>query len=89
MPGTTRRLALIIVDGFGVGDGGACDAISAASMPILQPAPKPRLAALRITRAPAASATAALSSRLALSTTITAKPSGTLANIPCKAPALL
>lgn len=33
MPGTTRRLALIIVDGFGVGDGGACDAISAASMP--------------------------------------------------------
>ncbi|MBJ7360637.1 MAG: 2,3-bisphosphoglycerate-independent phosphoglycerate mutase [Chloroflexi bacterium] len=33
MPGTTHRLALIIVDGFGVGDGGACDAISAASMP--------------------------------------------------------
>lgn len=33
MPGTMRRLALIIVDGFGVGDGGACDAISAASMP--------------------------------------------------------
>jgi 2,3-bisphosphoglycerate-independent phosphoglycerate mutase len=33
MASTTRRLALIIVDGFGVGDGGACDAIAAASMP--------------------------------------------------------
>ncbi len=33
MPDTTPRLALVIVDGFGVGDGGACDAIAAASMP--------------------------------------------------------
>lgn len=33
MSSTLRRLALIIVDGFGVGSGGACDAISAASMP--------------------------------------------------------
>jgi len=33
MASTTNRLALIIVDGFGVGDGGACDAIAAASMP--------------------------------------------------------
>lgn len=29
----TKRLALIIIDGFGVGDGGPCDAIAAASMP--------------------------------------------------------
>ena len=33
MPTPTPRLALIIVDGFGVGEGGACDAIAAASMP--------------------------------------------------------
>ncbi|MEI6155832.1 MAG: 2,3-bisphosphoglycerate-independent phosphoglycerate mutase [bacterium] len=33
MPTPTPRLALIIVDGFGVGDGGACDAIAAAAMP--------------------------------------------------------
>ena len=33
MAGTTPRLALIIIDGFGVSNGGACDAIAAASMP--------------------------------------------------------
>ena len=33
MLGTARRLALVIIDGFGVGNGGACDAIAAASMP--------------------------------------------------------
>lgn len=33
MSTSTPRLALIIVDGFGLGDGGACDAIAAASMP--------------------------------------------------------
>lgn len=30
---TSSRLALIIIDGFGVGNGGPCDAIAAASMP--------------------------------------------------------
>ena len=40
-------------------------------------------------RAPAASATAALSSRLALSTTITPRPGGTLPSIPRRAAALL
>ena len=30
---TSRRLALVIIDGFGIGDGGPCDAIAAASMP--------------------------------------------------------
>jgi len=33
MAGTTPRLALIVIDGFGVSNGGACDAIAAASMP--------------------------------------------------------
>lgn len=33
MSSTPPRLALIIVDGFGIGDGGPCDAIAAASMP--------------------------------------------------------
>ncbi len=33
MPGATPRLALIIIDGFGVSTGGACDAIAAAAMP--------------------------------------------------------
>jgi 2,3-bisphosphoglycerate-independent phosphoglycerate mutase len=33
MAGTTPRLALVIIDGFGVSNGGACDAIAAASMP--------------------------------------------------------
>ncbi|MEO0064129.1 MAG: 2,3-bisphosphoglycerate-independent phosphoglycerate mutase, partial [Chloroflexota bacterium] len=33
MAGAKPRLALIVVDGFGVSSGGACDAIAAASMP--------------------------------------------------------
>lgn len=33
MSGATPRLALIIIDGFGVSTGGACDAIAAAAMP--------------------------------------------------------
>ena len=33
MSGATPRLALIIIDGFGVSAGGACDAIAAAAMP--------------------------------------------------------
>jgi 2,3-bisphosphoglycerate-independent phosphoglycerate mutase len=33
MTAPTRRLALIIIDGFGVSSGGACDAIAAAAMP--------------------------------------------------------
>ena len=33
MADTTQRLALVIIDGFGVGNGGPCDAIAAASMP--------------------------------------------------------
>ena len=33
MADATPRLALIIIDGFGVGNGGACDAIATASMP--------------------------------------------------------
>ena len=33
MPSPARRIALVIIDGFGVSNGGACDAIAAASMP--------------------------------------------------------
>lgn len=33
MSAATRRLALVIIDGFGVSSGGSCDAIAAASMP--------------------------------------------------------
>ena len=33
MSGVTSRLALIVIDGFGVSNGGPCDAIAAASMP--------------------------------------------------------
>ena len=33
MAGTTHRVALIVIDGFGVSSGGPCDAIAAASMP--------------------------------------------------------
>ena len=33
MTPTSPRVALVIVDGFGVGDGGPCDAVAAASMP--------------------------------------------------------
>ena len=33
MSSPTRRIALVIIDGFGASGGGACDAIAAASMP--------------------------------------------------------
>ncbi|MFM9165399.1 MAG: 2,3-bisphosphoglycerate-independent phosphoglycerate mutase, partial [Candidatus Limnocylindrus sp.] len=33
MAGTPHRVALIVIDGFGVSAGGPCDAIAAASMP--------------------------------------------------------